>query len=809
MTRAPRWVTFFLLVFMASTACSAPTTTEPPTTTETSRSGRRVTSTSSKGGTASPLPPNASEVPGQPSEPTPPVETGQPSGTPDATGTTKPDSVATTPVTSDPTASGTPTATGTTDPTGGQPATTFRVVNPAGTPAVGVPVRFYTATLNTPAAFRRRRLMATAVSELTTNDNGNIDLTLLADGTYNVEVDQSPLVRAFRFNVPVKQESLTIVLAPVGSISGVLKVPGDADSGGIWVSLLGTPYQGQTNSTGAFSILGVPSGTYHLYAERDGKFTHNVSQVPVKSGEDTQIDEATLNSATPILASLTPANGGNGTVVTITGDKFEAGKDYSVKFGNAFGTAVTRINETTLTAKSPNISDTSVSVVNVTVTIGGKDSNPMTFTPIKQLTITGAGTPFTTGDTRQYIGEATDLSGNIVASPTFTWVTTGSAATVNSSGLVTANQAGVGTLALRSGDLVSSALTLEVFNPVTASTLAGSGVVGATDGPTTAATFNEPAGIAVESGGTIYVADYRNHRIRRIAGGQVSTLAGSILNPFQLNGVGPQLNEFQNGTGASGTFNYPYHIALNGTSLLVGDTLNQRIRRVTTAGGVVTTFAGTGTIGVLQGDLTEGNALEVARFQAPSAARPGPDGQIFVADTFNHRIRRISNAGDVTTIAGSGADPGFADGAALTTAQFSEPFDIAVASDGTIYVADTSNNRIRRISNGQVTTLVGRETVGMQDGTPDVATMFSPFGLALNAAGTRLYFTELNNHAIREVNLAANPVVVRTLCGGTAGFKDGEAPLFNSPRGIAVEPSGNLVVADFNNHRIRRVNIVP
>lgn len=802
MFRAPAWVRLSLVSLLAFTGCSAPTSTVTPDSTEVSRPRRGVSST---GGTTP-----------QPTQPGQPTEPGQPGTTPGATDTTPVGNPpASTPVAVNPVAS-TPIATGTT-PTGDNPASgttnttptgpvrEFKVVNPAGTPAVGVTVRFFPGDLGAPSAYRKRRLMATAVNEATTNFDGRIDMAGLADARYNIEAEQSPLAKAFRFNFAVKQESLTMVLQPTGSVSGILKLPGQTDHGGVFVSLLGTPYKATTNAAGAFSMLHVPAGTYHLYAERDGKFTHNVSQVVVKSSENTEVPEATLSSLTPILGGLTPTNGGHGTTVTITADKFLADKTYTVKFGSANSVAATRVNETTLTAKLPVISNTSVSVVNVIVTVDGKDSNALTFTPIKTLEITPPQNTLAVAATRTYRVNALDLGDNAVATPTITWTATGNAITVDQTGTVTGSQPGSGTLRVRSGDLLSDPLTISVQHPVTASTIAGTGSVGSANGPAAEATFNEPAGVAVDGAGVIYVADYRNHLIRRIASGQVSTLAGSTPTAFQ------------NGTGANAFFNFPIHLSLDGTSVLVADTLNQRIRSVTNSMGVVTTLVGTGTIGVLQGGFEDGEALNTALLQAPGAARRGPDGNIYIADSLNHRIRRLA-AGTLTTIAGSGPVEtptannvgGFADGNALTAARFDAPNDLVVAADGTIYVADTNNNRIRRIStDGVVTTLIGNGVPGLQDGDPLVAEFNTPFGLALNTTTNKLYVTELVNHAIREIDLTVNPVRVRTLCGGQVGFQDGPTPRFNTPHGIAVEPSGNLLVADFNNHRIRRITLGP
>jgi DNA-binding beta-propeller fold protein YncE len=322
------------------------------------------------------------------------------------------------------------------------------------------------------------------------------------------------------------------------------------------------------------------------------------------------------------------------------------------------------------------------------------------------------------------------------------------------------------------------------------------------------ATFNQPTGVTVDGSGNIFVADYSNHLIRRIATGQVTTVAGQILNQTPSPGYpSVLLNEFQDGTGTNATFNFPYQISFAGGSLLVGDSLNQRIRSVTIAEGVVSTLAGTGTIGVLQGGWQDGDATEVARFQAPTTARQATNGDIYIADTLNHRIRRLDTNGNVSTVAGTG-DGDYAEGEAISQARFNSPNDIVIAPDGTLYVADTNNHRIRRLVNGQVSTLAGSGNDGLQDGPASTAEFSRPFGLALNPAGTKLYVSEIGNNAIREIDLAANPIAVRTLCGGGApDFRDGPNPLFDEPHGLAVDANGDLLVADSGNHRIRRIDL--
>jgi len=258
-------------------------------------------------------------------------------------------------------------------------------------------------------------------------------------------------------------------------------------------------------------------------------------------------------------------------------------------------------------------------------------------------------------------------------------------------------------------------------------TLAGSGTAGFAD-----IYINLPGGVAVDSVGNIYVSDFNNNKIRKITpSGLVSTLAGSGTAGFA------------DGQGTAAQFQHLRGVAVDSRGdVYVADSSNHRIRKIT-PDGTVSTFAGSGTVGTLNGSGT------AAQFNQPSGITIDSSGNFYVADAGNHKIRKITLSGDVSTLAGSGTE-GFADGQG-TAAQFKYPFGVAVDSGGTVYVADKGNHRIRKITpSGDVSTLTGSGYQRITDGQGTAAQFSSPSGIAVDSSGN-VYVADTHNNKIHKI----------------------------------------------------------
>ena len=353
-------------------------------------------------------------------------------------------------------------------------------------------------------------------------------------------------------------------------------------------------------------------------------------------------------------------------------------------------------------------------------------------------------------------------------------------------------------------------------------TVAGNGTAGYSGdgGPATNASLRAPNGVAVDASGNLYIADSANSRIRKVdTSGIITTVAGpgtpgydvavdasgnlyiaelgnhrirkvdtlGVITTVAGNGTAGYSGDGEPATNAS--LGYPLGVALDiSGNLYIAQSYNNRIRKVDTS-GIITTVAGNGTYGY-SGD---GGPATNASLRAPSDVAVDASGNLYIADSANHCIRKVDTAGIITTVAG-----------------MSHPSDVAVDASGNLYIAEVDAHRISKVdTSGIITTVAGNGAGGYSgDGGPATnASLWWPSGVAVDASGN-LYIAEVGNQRIRRVDTSG---IITTVAGnGTAGYSGDGGPATNArlcwPSDVAVDASGNLYIADWYNHRIRKVD---
>ncbi|WP_026260880.1 NHL repeat-containing protein [Spirosoma luteum] len=333
-------------------------------------------------------------------------------------------------------------------------------------------------------------------------------------------------------------------------------------------------------------------------------------------------------------------------------------------------------------------------------------------------------------------------------------------------------------------------LSAQIITTVAGSDLKGDGSAA------TAANLANPAGVVVDGSGNLYIADQQNHRIRKVApSGIITTVAGTGSYGFSGDG----------GAATAATLANPAGIALDGSgNLYIADSQNHRIRKVAT-NGIITTVAGTGTAGY-GGD---GAAATAASLNNPVGVTVDGTGNLYIADALNHRIRKVASSGIITTVAGTGTAGFSGDGAAATAATLNAPAGVTVDASGNLYIADASNHRIRKVSaSGIISTVAGNGTAGYnEDGVAaNTTSLNNPAGLAVDGGGN-LYIADQSNHRIRKVSTLG---IITTVAGNGIGVYSGDGGMATmtslySPGGVTIDGTGNVFIADALNHRIRKV----
>jgi uncharacterized protein (TIGR03437 family) len=332
-------------------------------------------------------------------------------------------------------------------------------------------------------------------------------------------------------------------------------------------------------------------------------------------------------------------------------------------------------------------------------------------------------------------------------------------------------------------------------------TVAGNGSSGTSGdgGPAPSAQISYPAGVAVDAGGNLYIAEGGNGLggdavIRRVSvAGIITTVAGNGRAGYSGDG----------GPATSAKLNGPTGVAFDGSgNMYIADSSNSVVREVFAATGIITTVAGNGSFGY-SGD---GGPATSAQLDGAWGVAVDDDGNIYIADLVNDRIRRVSGAGTITTVAGGGSS-GLGDGGPATGAQLSGPNGVAVDADGNLYIADTGHGLIRKVSAaGTITTVAGGGPYGLLGdwGLATSAWLDDPWGVAIDGSGN-VYIADYGHALVRKVSALG---IITTVAGdGHDGYAGDGGPATDAqislPQGVAVDASGNVYIADPGNDAVR------
>ena len=334
-------------------------------------------------------------------------------------------------------------------------------------------------------------------------------------------------------------------------------------------------------------------------------------------------------------------------------------------------------------------------------------------------------------------------------------------------------------------------------------TVAGNGTEGFSGdgGPATNAALSGPQGVYIDSAGNIFIADSLNDRIREVDAATGIIHTVAGNGNFGFSGDG--------GPATSAELHSPSGVFGDSAgNIFIADSGNERIREVVAATGIIHTVAGNGNFG-FSGD---GGPAPDAELVTPSGVFVDISGNIFIADTGNARIREVVAAtGIIQTVAGNGTNGGGGDGGPATSAQLNGPFDVAVDGSGNVFIADSGNQRIREVvaSTGTIQTVAGNGAQGFSgDGGPATsASLRNPFGLSVDGSGN-IFIADRDNNRIRKVVAATGNI--QTVAGnGTFGYSGDGGPAtsatINVPSDVYADSAGNLFVADSFNNRIRKV----
>ena len=346
--------------------------------------------------------------------------------------------------------------------------------------------------------------------------------------------------------------------------------------------------------------------------------------------------------------------------------------------------------------------------------------------------------------------------------------------------------------------VATATYTISDLTPII-TTVAGDGTVGYSgdNGPATSAELNNPFAVVADGGGNFYIADYSNSVVRKVTtAGKITTIAG--------NGTAGYSGD--EGPATSAELTSPAGLALDSSgNLYIGDRGNNTVRKVTPA-GVISTVAGNGT-GGYSGDNGPATSAEL---NAPYGVIIDASDNLYIAEYSGQRVRKVTHAGTITTIAGNGTAGYSGDDGPAASATLNGPLDVAIDLSGNLYIADAQNSRVRMVNpSGTIMTVVGNGgSPGNGDGGPAISASVTPYGVAVDASGF-LYIADTSYQSIRRVDQFGT---ISTVAGGNGQAYGGDAgPAFdaelNTPTKVSVDAEGNYYIADLNNIRIRKVTV--
>ena len=341
-------------------------------------------------------------------------------------------------------------------------------------------------------------------------------------------------------------------------------------------------------------------------------------------------------------------------------------------------------------------------------------------------------------------------------------------------------------------------------------TVAGTGISGfyGDNGAAILAQLNSPyGGVSVDISGNVFIADIGNNRIRKVnTAGIITTIAGTggAGSAGGTNGDG--------GPATSAQLYWPLGVSADiSGNVYISDSNNNRIRKVNSA-GIVSTIAGTGGAGSAGGTNGDGGPATSAALNNPSGLSVDTSGNVYIPEGYQ-KIRKVSSSGIITTFAGTGQNGSNGDGGAATLAQLSGPRYVSADTSGNVYIADSFNNKIRKVSSGIITTFAGTGTAGSSvDGiSATLAQLNDPAGVTVDSSGN-VFIAEWGNNKIRMVSIRSGIII--TIAGtGTMGssgdYGAANLALLSDPSGLSTDTSGNLYFADYGNNKIRFITVPP